>query len=67
MSDMIKAGDRVEITFVPEDGRKEFCKGVVLNMPRGEGDLLQIKDNAGKVFAFNPYFREFDCMVKLEK
>ncbi len=54
---VIQVGDKVEVWFYADGGDK-LCskpsKATVLNMPRGEGDLIQVEYETGFVEAINP-------------
>ena len=62
---MIQQGDKCILWRISEDGQI-LCssKVVVLNMPRGEGDLLQVQHEGGGIEALNPYGKFFDSIVK---
>lgn len=57
---IIQAGDTVTIFW--DDGRDEDA--VVLNTPRGPGDLIQVQLPSGQVMAINPYHPQFKYMVR---
>jgi len=43
MSSMIREGDNVWVYYVDHRGNEKSRAAVVLNMPRGAGDLLQVQ------------------------
>ncbi len=63
---MIREGDTVKVWRVMEESNS-LCPpydAEVLNMPRGEGDLIQLKLNDGSIEAINPYSKFFDSTTK---
>jgi len=64
MSEVIKVGDKVDYECKdPEDGKFTRYKGViVLNMPRGEGDTIQLELSDGSVMAVSACSSDFICL-----
>jgi len=59
---LIKVGDEVILNYADEK-----FEVTVLNMPRGVGDLLQVKiKEGGNVMAIHPYCPEFKGLIKLD-
>ena len=60
--DLIKVGDEVILVYMD----KEY-EVTILNMPRGGGDLLQVKNkDGGSIMAINPHCLEFNGLIKKE-
>lgn len=64
---MIKKGDTVQLVLSYSKRDELLIEGVVLNMPRGAGDLLQLKlSDTDETIALNPYHHGFALMKKVE-
>ena len=64
MSEVIKVGDKVVYEcFDPQDDVfTRYNDVIVLNTPRGEGDLTQLQLFDGSVIAINVYSPNFICL-----
>ena len=66
---VIQVGDKVEV-WLYADGGDRLCsepsKATILNMPRGEGDLIQVEYENGNVEAINPYAKLFHSIVRIK-
>ena len=61
LSEKIETGDIVDVHWVNGfDSESE-----VLNLPRGEGDLIHVKHKDGRVEAINPYGKNFISLVRV--
>jgi hypothetical protein len=65
---MIEAGNKVTVRFTSKiflGGRGISFDAEVLRMPRGEGDLIQVKALDGEVYAINPASSDFLGLQKI--
>jgi len=66
MAETIQKGDRVVLVWGnAEDVEWMTLKGIVLHLPQGVGDLLEIKSDSGTIHAVNTGCVNFSSMAKL--
>ena len=63
INEEITNGDKVKIDY--EDWTT-YLEAVIINMPRGNGDLLQIKTNDNIVMAINPCYYKLRTIEKIK-
>jgi len=63
----LREGDHIRIDYYnTEHGRYED-KGVILKMPKGEGDTMHVKFDNGEVSIVNPYFYGLIRIMRIDE
>ena len=59
MSEKIKVGDIVTVCWADSE-----LNGIVINTPNDVGDMWQVKDVDGKIYAINPSASTLEAIIK---